>query len=385
VGFQSLYLTTADMSASNETKEEVAMSLDGSTAETKVAASSDASGDALDRKDDGLGEIPFSLDEATGSEMVTLITKDNKRFQVSKKNALISKLLSATIEGDPTVTEIPTPQVSSTSMEHIIRYMNEHAGVEAKIIPKPLVSKKMADNCTDYPWDAAFVDGIGGTESSSPQNRELMYQLILDANFLDIKALLHLFCAKVGTWIKGAPLEKIKDILAVKTEAKSADSSQVSTSSSPASDSSNSSSPISATPAVLSTTTPDAATSVAVPEPVSQVTDALAEAKISDTSATLDAPVTQRMDESVDVLATNLESINVSGSSEAKSEAAPEATSEVVSEATSEVASEVVSEDTSATLEAAGTPMDTPRVVGEDNAQETAVDAVTFHPCDTEC
>jgi hypothetical protein len=40
-----------------------------------------------------------------------------------------------------------------------------------------------------------------------------LYDLILAANYMDIKSLLHLGCAKVASLIKGQPLEKIKEIL----------------------------------------------------------------------------------------------------------------------------------------------------------------------------
>jgi len=47
-----------------------------------------------------------------------------------------------------------------------------------------------------------------------------LYDLILAANYMDIKSLLHLGCAKVASLIKGQPLEKIKDILAVTQKSK---------------------------------------------------------------------------------------------------------------------------------------------------------------------
>ncbi len=45
--------------------------------------------------------------------------------------------------------------------------------------------------------------------------RAQLYDLILAANYMDIKSLLHLGCAKVASLIKGQPLEKIKEILAI--------------------------------------------------------------------------------------------------------------------------------------------------------------------------
>jgi hypothetical protein len=54
--------------------------------------------------------------------------------------------------------------------------------------------------------DAEYIDKIGET-------RQQLYDLILAANYMDIKSLLHLGCAKVASLIKGQPLEKIKEIL----------------------------------------------------------------------------------------------------------------------------------------------------------------------------
>jgi len=94
--------------------------------------------------------------------------------------------------------------------------MNHHKGKELPIIEKPLRSKIMKDVTKDD-WDAEYIDKIG-------ENRQQLYDLILAANYMDIKTLLHLGCAKVASLIKGQPLEKIKDILSkgTKNEGKAA-------------------------------------------------------------------------------------------------------------------------------------------------------------------
>merc|ERR1712138_127935 len=92
----------------------------------------------------------------------------------------------------------------------VIEYMEHHEGVEPDIIEKPLRSKVMKQVCKDS-WDADFIDTIG-------DDRQQLYDLILAANYMDIKSLLHLGCAKVASLIKGEPLEKIKDILAKGTK-----------------------------------------------------------------------------------------------------------------------------------------------------------------------
>jgi S-phase kinase-associated protein 1 len=87
----------------------------------------------------------------------------------------------------------------------VVEYMNQHKGVQPPIVEKPLWSNVMADVCSD-PWDAAFIDRVD-------EVRQTLYDLILAANYMDVKSLLHLGCAKVASLIKGQPLEKIKDIL----------------------------------------------------------------------------------------------------------------------------------------------------------------------------
>jgi len=110
---------------------------------------------------------------------------------------------------------VPIPGVHSAILAEVLTYMNHHKGVEPPIVEKPLRSKVMKDVCKD-PFDAEFIDRIG-------ENRQALYDLILAANYMDIKSLLHLGCAKVASLIKGQPLEKIKDILSTGKPAEGGD------------------------------------------------------------------------------------------------------------------------------------------------------------------
>jgi hypothetical protein len=147
----------------------------------------------------------LSLDDVTGS--LKVVSKDKKEYDIERKHAFISTLIKTSLDTDPSATEVPIPGVASGILVEVIAYMNHHKGVEPPIIEKPLRSKVMKDVCKD-PFDADFIDRIG-------ENRQALYDLILAANYMDIKSLLHLGCAKVASLIKGQPLEKIKDILSV--------------------------------------------------------------------------------------------------------------------------------------------------------------------------
>jgi len=102
------------------------------------------------------------------------------------------------------------PGVRGDILSKVVEYLNYHKGGDVGIPEKPLRSTVMKDVCKD-PWDAQYIDKIA-------ENRQQLYDLILAANYMDIKSLLHLGCAKVASLIKGQPLEKIKDILSKGTK-----------------------------------------------------------------------------------------------------------------------------------------------------------------------
>jgi len=138
-----------------------------------------------------------------------LVANDGRDFSIKKKNAFISIVVKSAIENDQSVADLPV-NVKGDILSLVVEYMNHHGGTEPPIVEKPLRSKIMKDVVKD-PWDADYMDKIG-------ENRQQLYDLILAANYMDIKALLHLGCAKVASLIKGQPLEKIRDILAKGTK-----------------------------------------------------------------------------------------------------------------------------------------------------------------------
>lgn len=151
-------------------------------------------------------------DDKDSGKMIKLVSKEKKEFTLERKYSFISTLVKTSLENDDKAEEVPIPSVSGEILELVVRYMKEHKGVEPPIIEKPLRSKVMADVCS-YKWDATYIDKIA-------ENRQTLYDLILAANYMDIKSLLHLGSAKVASLIKGQPLEKIKDILDPNQDAK---------------------------------------------------------------------------------------------------------------------------------------------------------------------
>ena len=92
----------------------------------------------------------------------------------------------------------PVPNVGTEVMEKVILFMKKHKDEKMKPIEKPLRSEKMEEVVDE--WDAKYID----------VKQDLLFEIILAANYLDIKDLLDLSCAKVASLIKGKTPAEIR-------------------------------------------------------------------------------------------------------------------------------------------------------------------------------
>merc|ERR1711997_1310287 len=105
--------------------------------------------------------------------------------------------------GDQEVQKIEIKKINAEYMGLIVKYLNYHKGKVPAEIAKPIRSVKM-EKIVEDEWDATFINS---------QTKRTIFQIILGANYMDIKSLLHLGCAKIATMIKGKSPEEIKKIL----------------------------------------------------------------------------------------------------------------------------------------------------------------------------
>lgn len=94
--------------------------------------------------------------------------------------------------------EIPLPNVKSEVLRKVIEFCEHHLKEPMSEIEKPLKSQNMAD--VVQKWYAEFVE----------VEQVLLFELILAANYMDIKPLLDLTCATVASMIKGKSPEDIR-------------------------------------------------------------------------------------------------------------------------------------------------------------------------------
>jgi len=139
------------------------------------------------------------LDEDTDMDTLTLVSEENEKTVVKKSIAVMSQLVKTMADTDKGETEIPLPNVKHSVLQMVVKYLTYHAENPAKEIEKPLKSANMNEVVSQ--WDADFVSQGG---------QETLFELILAANYMDIKSLLDLTCAKVASMIKGKTPEQIR-------------------------------------------------------------------------------------------------------------------------------------------------------------------------------
>lgn len=167
-----------------------------------------------DQKDDKADDEAIGLEpEVDNLTLVSCDDNESQEFKVTRKAAMMCNLVRSIIEGDSEVKKIEIKKVSKDILKLIVAYLEHHQGKTPAEIAKPIRSVKM-EKIVEDEWDATFIN---------KQQKRVIFQIILGANYMDIKSLLHLGCAKIATMIKGKSPEEIKKILSEDSDEAAAD------------------------------------------------------------------------------------------------------------------------------------------------------------------
>ncbi|KAF8511017.1 E3 ubiquitin ligase SCF complex Skp subunit [Hysterangium stoloniferum] len=134
--------------------------------------------------------------------MVILKTSDEVSFTVEKevviRSVLIQNMLEDIGESDQ---PIPLPNVTSSVLKKVLEYCEHHRGE-----PLPTgdddkdETRKRSTDISE--WDQKFIN----------VDQEMLFEIILAANYLDIKSLLDVGCKTVANMIKGKTPEEIRKL-----------------------------------------------------------------------------------------------------------------------------------------------------------------------------
>jgi len=138
------------------------------------------------------------------SGSVNLVSKEGDNYEVPISVAKMSELVKTMLDEDGDdgygtgVTEIPLPNVKALVLAKVIEFCKYYRQEPMTEIEKPLKSAVMAE--VVQKWYAEFVN----------VEQALLFELILAANYMDIKPLLDLTCATVASMIKGKTPDEIR-------------------------------------------------------------------------------------------------------------------------------------------------------------------------------
>jgi S-phase kinase-associated protein 1 len=150
------------------------------------------------------------------AETVTLVSNDKegeaKTLTVNRKaielSVTVKNLLQEMPEDDDSsVGPIPLPNVSGPVLEKVIEYVTHYYENPDPEAEKRTEAERRSAEIPE--WDKNFCAEL---------NMEGLFNLILAANYLDIKSLLDLTCKTVANMIKGKTPEEIKTLFGVTRE-----------------------------------------------------------------------------------------------------------------------------------------------------------------------
>ncbi|CAI0398545.1 unnamed protein product [Linum tenue] len=140
---------------------------------------------------------------AAEKKVITLKSSDGESFEVEEAVAMMSQTIKHMIEDDCADNGIPLPNVTGGILAKVIEYCKKHHDA-----PKPDGYGAAAADDGLKSWDEDFVK----------VDQNTLFDLILAANYLNIKDLLDLTCQTVANMMKGKTPEEIRAIFNIKND-----------------------------------------------------------------------------------------------------------------------------------------------------------------------
>ncbi|KAF3079708.1 hypothetical protein TWF569_008042 [Orbilia oligospora] len=131
---------------------------------------------------------------------IILLSSDNVEMKVDKEVAERSILIKNMLEdvGETPDQAIPIPNVNEGVLRKVIEWCEHHRNDPPPPADEDSDSRKKSTDIEE--WDQKFMQ----------VDQEMLFEIILAANYLDIKPLLDVGCKTVANMIKGKSPEEIR-------------------------------------------------------------------------------------------------------------------------------------------------------------------------------
>jgi len=123
---------------------------------------------------------------------------------VAKMFGLIKNMIDNQIGEDEDDHPVPLPNVRGEVLDKVVEYAKYHHED-----PPPDEDDTEKKNGEISPWDAKFLE---------PLDQSTLFDVILAANYLDLKGLLDVACQKVANTIKSKSVEEVREMLELEND-----------------------------------------------------------------------------------------------------------------------------------------------------------------------
>ncbi|CAI2379979.1 unnamed protein product [Moneuplotes crassus] len=127
-------------------------------------------------------------------------------FEVDIEIITMSVLVKSMIDDSGTEEVIPLPDVEKSVFEKVLEFCLHYKEEPLQEIEKPLKTNNIKDVVSQ--WYGEFVS----------VEIEQLYEIILAANYLDIKPLLEVSCAAVAAMMKGKSIEEVRELFNIEND-----------------------------------------------------------------------------------------------------------------------------------------------------------------------
>lgn len=141
------------------------------------------------------------------SQTVTVKTMDGASIKIPLYLAEHSKTIKNLLEDGDEEEDILLPNISEKVMLKIVEYLHYLKDNPEPTINKPITTGDIHDFTEQ--WYADFID---------LDDHQFVFDIITATNFLDIKSLLDLGCAKIATLIKVREAPAIRELFGIEND-----------------------------------------------------------------------------------------------------------------------------------------------------------------------
>ncbi|KAL1566402.1 SKP1-like protein 11 [Salvia divinorum] len=138
-----------------------------------------------------------SASSSSTKKTIVLITSDGQNFEVDEAVAKLSKTVNNMIEDGCTDGGIPLPNVDSATLVKVLEYCTAHAAADV---------------------DSSKFDSDYKKSLEDDRVQDMLFDVILAANYLDITKLLELTCKLVAEMMKGKNTDEIRKKFHIKND-----------------------------------------------------------------------------------------------------------------------------------------------------------------------